>query len=339
MKASAGQIRGALAKPGGDIRLYLLHGPDEAGASDLARVLAKAMGADAERVDLDGSMLKGDPGRLTDEAASLSLFAGARFVRVASAGEESLEAFTNLLAAERVGNPVVAIAPTVKSTAKIVKLAIDSPRAMAFACYAPTAQDAERLATTIASENGLRPAPGVARRLVDTTGGDRAVISREIEKLALYLDAAPDRPADLDHHALDAVGADLGDAEMSRAIDAVIEGRVDDLGAELAVLEEAGTSPIPWLRQLVRRLIALADMRGEIDRGEAVDAVMKRHRVFFKEEASTARSLRRWTPTMLATAIQRVRTAERAIMASGNAGGVVAEAAVVALSQAIARRN
>jgi DNA polymerase-3 subunit delta len=70
-----------------------------------------------------------------------------------------------------------------------------------------------------------------------------------------------------------------------------------------------------------------------------VDAVMKRHRVFYKEEASTARSLRRWTPTMLATAIQRVRTAERAIMASGNAGGVVAEAAVVALAQAIARRN
>jgi DNA polymerase-3 subunit delta len=210
---------------------------------------------------------------------------------------------------------------------------------MAFACYAPTAQDAERLATTIAGENGLRPAPGVARRLVDTTGGDRAVITREIEKLALYLDAAPDRPADLDHHALDAVGADLGDAEMSRAIDAVIEGRVDDLGAELAVLEEAGTSPIPWLRQLVRRLIALADMRGEIDRGDTVDAVMKRHRVFFKEEASTARSLRRWSPVMLATAIQRVRTAERAIMASGNAGGVVAEAAVVALSQAIARRN
>ncbi|MFH7218156.1 hypothetical protein ACHWGM_28045, partial [Klebsiella pneumoniae] len=79
------------------------------------------------------------------------------FVRVASAGEESLEAFTNLLAAERVGNPVVAIAPTVKSNAKIVKLAIDSPRALAFACYAPTAQDAERLATTIANENGLRP--------------------------------------------------------------------------------------------------------------------------------------------------------------------------------------
>ncbi len=339
MKASANQIRAALARPGPDIRLYLLHGPDEAGASDLARTLAKAMGPDAERVDLDGVQLRSDPSRLADEAAAMSLFATARHVRVASAGEESLEAFTTLLNADRAGNPVVAIAPSVKTSAKIVKLALESPRAMAFACYAPTAADAERLASTMAGEQGLRPAPGVARRLVETTGGDRAVIAREIDKLALYLDASPERPHDLDHAALDAIGADLGEAEMGQAIDAAIEGRVADLGTELARLEEAGTSPIPWLRQLVRRLIALAEMRGEIDRGESVDMVMKRHRVFFRDEAQTAKSLRRWSPVMLATAIARVRTAERAIMAPGNPGGVVADAAIVALAQAIARRN
>ncbi len=339
MKANAGQIRTALAKPGADIRLYLLHGPDEAGASDLARVLGKAMGADAERVDLDGSTLKSDPARLVDEAAGMSLFAPARYVRIATVGEESLDALTALLQAERAGNPVVAIAPSVKTSAKIVKLAIDSPRAMAFACYAPTAQDAERLAATIAGEHGLRPASGVARRLADTTGGDRAVMAREIEKLALYLDAAPDRPHDLDHDALDHVGADLGDAETTHAIDAIIEGRVADLGSELAKLDEAGTSPIPWLRQLVRRLVTLAEMRGEIDRGESADVVMKRHRVFYKEEAQTARSLRRWSPVMIAAAIARVRAAERAVMAPGNAGSVLAEASVTTIAQGIARRN
>jgi DNA polymerase-3 subunit delta len=339
LKANASQIRSALGKPGADIRLYLLHGPDEAGASDLGRMLGKAIGADAERVDLDGATLKSDPARLVDEAASISLFATARFIRVATVGEESLDALTALLQAERAGNPVVAIAPTVKTSAKIVKLAIDSPRAMAFACYAPTSQDAERLAATIAGEHGLRPASGVARRLAETTGGDRAVMAREIEKLALYLDAAPDRPHDLDHDALDQIGADLGDAEMTHAVDAVIEGRVADLGSELAKLDEAGTSPIPWLRQLVRRLITLAEMRGEIDRGEAADVVMKRHRVFYKEEAQTARALRRWSPVMIAAAIARVRAAERAVMASGNAGSVLAEASVTTIAQGIARRN
>src|SRR5205085_1596951 len=141
VKANPGQIRTAMAKPGPDIRLYLLHGPDEAGAADLARLLGKAMGAEAERVDLDAGVLKGDPARLTDEASSLSLFAGARFVRIAPCGEECADAFTALLEAERAGNPVVAIAPSVKASGKIVKLAIESKRAMAFACYAPSAGD------------------------------------------------------------------------------------------------------------------------------------------------------------------------------------------------------
>ena len=339
MKANAGQIRQALSRPSADIRLYLLHGPDEAGASELARLLAEAMGREAERIDLDSATLKSDPARLTDEAAALSLFGGPRFIRIAGIGEEGLAAFTALLEAESAGNPVVAIAPTVKTTAKIVKLAIDSPRAMAFGCYAPTAADAERLAVTMASEMGLRLAAGVPARLVEAAGADRAVITRELEKLALYLDADTDRPREADHAAMDAIGADLGEAEMGDAVEAVVEGRVGDLGGELALLDEGGASPIPWLRALARRLIALAEMRADIDKGEPVEAVMKRHRVFFRDEAKTARALRRWTPAMLARALTRIRAAERAVMAPGNAGAVLAEAEATIIAQGIARRG
>ena len=339
MKATANQLRAALDKPGDAVRLFLLHGPDEAVAADHARRLQTAMGAQAERIDLDGATLKSDPARLVDEAASLSLFGGQRHIRVMPAGEESLEAFQALLAADVAGNPVVAIAPGVKSTAKIVKLAIESPAAMAFACYAPSAVEAEQIAVRLAQDHGLRANGGVGRRIAEAAGGDRAIMAREIEKLALYLDAAPDRPRDLDDAAIDAVGADLGDAEMQRAVDAVIEGRPADLGHELARLAEARTSPIPWLRAIARRLIALAEMRGEMDRGEGVDTVMKRHRVFFKEEQATARALRRWTPLALARGLARVRLAERSVMAPGNAGDVLAEVAVMNLARLMARRG
>ena len=244
-----------------------------------------------------------------------------------------------MLAADRAGNPVVAIAPGVRSTAKIVKLALDSPKAMSFACYAPSAADAEQIAVRLAHDHGLRTNGGVGRRIAEAAGGDRAIMAREIEKLALYLDAAPDRPMELDDAAIDAVGADLGDAEMQRAVDAVIEGRPSDLGHELARLAEARTSPIPWLRAIARRLIALAEMRAEIDRGEGVDTVMKRHRVFFKEEVATGRALRRWTPVALARGLARVRAAERAMMAPGNAGDVLAEVAVTDLARMMARRG
>ena len=339
MKANANQIRQALTRPRGDIRFHLLHGPDEAGAGALAALLGPALGSTAERVDLDGATLRGDPARLADEAAALSLFGDARWIRVTGMGEESVPAVQALLGAERAGNPVVAIAPTVKTSAKLVKLALDSPRALAFACYQPSAQDAERLAATLAGEQGLRLAPGTAARLVAASGGDRAVLGQEVVKLALFLDAAPDRPRDLDHAALDAIGADLDEAEVNAAVDAVVEGRPDRLAAELARLAEAGTSPIPWLRQLARRLASLAEMRGEVARGESVDAVMKRHRVFFREEEATARALQRWTPPMLAEALARVRAAERAVMAPGNAGGVVAEEPVLTLTRRVARRG
>ena len=50
------------------------------------------MGANAERIDFDGAALKSRPGALADEAASLSLFGGKRWVRVTGMGEESLAA-------------------------------------------------------------------------------------------------------------------------------------------------------------------------------------------------------------------------------------------------------
>lgn len=301
MKANANQIRAALDAASPDIRLYLLHGPDEAGAADLALRLARALGPEAERVDLDGSALRSDPARLADEAASLSLFGGKRFIRVGAVGEESLPALTTLLEAETAGNPVVAIAPTVKSTAKIVKLAQGSARAMALACYVPDGADAERIATQIAREHGLRPVGGAARRLAEASGGDRAIMAREIEKLALYLDAAPDRPA------------------------------------ELARLEQAGTSAIPVLRGLVRRLMALAEMRADVDAGASVGEVIERHRVFFKEKTSTTRALRVWSAAALDNAIDRARKAERGMMSADSAGQILADDAFVTIARIAAR--
>lgn len=337
MKASAAQIRAALDAPKPDMRLYLLHGPDESGATELAARLARALGPDAERVDIDSKTLRGSPGQLADEAASMSLFGGARLIRITGIDEHAVEALTLLLAAERAGNPVVAIGPGLKASGKLVKLAIASPLAMAHACYVPEGIDAVRLVQTIAREHGLRLAGDVPQRLAAACSGDRAILTREIEKLALYLDAAPDRPGEADGKALDAIGADLGDAEMFEAIEAVIDGRVAEIGAELARIGEG--SAIPLLRNLSRRLLTLADLRGEVDAGSTIDEVIEKHRIFFREKGATARALRRWTSAQLARAIDRVREAERGMMRSASAGEVLAEAECVAIGRQAARQN
>ena len=337
MKANLNQLTRAIDSASGDVRLYVLHGPDEAGAREIAARLARTMGPDAERVDLEPTLLKANPGRLADEAASLSLFGTNRHIRVTGAGEESVEACAMLLAAPRAGNPVVVIAPGAKATSGLVKLATGDPRAMACVFYVPDAGEADKIATSIAREYGLRTTGATATRIAAAAAGDRAVMTRELEKIALFLDAAPERPRELDDAALDAIGADLGDAEMSRAIDAAIDGGPDRLGDELAKLGIAGVSPIPLLRQLVRRLMALAELRGEIDGGGNANALVER--VFFRERAITARALRTWSSPKLSDAIDRVRRAERATMAPANAGGVLADAAMLGVARMAARQR
>lgn len=341
MKANRAQIERALDKPGADHRLYLLYGPDESSSRDLAARLAKALGAEAERIDLDGATLKSDPARLSDEAASISLFGGVRFIRIEPAGDESFEAVEALLSAPAAGNPVVMVAGALRKDSKLVKLALADPAILAFASYAPEGGDADRLATAMAREAGLRIRPDVARRLASATGGDRALLAREIDKLALYLDAAPDRPRDLDHEALDALGAAIEEGDLSRLVDAVLGGDPAGADAELARLSGEGIEGIPILRALLRRLHLLAPLRAEVSEGNSVAAVMASSgkSIFFKEKDEIARELGRWTPAALATAIDRLAAAERQIKSSGFPGNVVTEEELLVVARAAARKR
>ncbi len=335
MKASAAQIRAAVDKPNPDTRLYLLHGPDEAGAADLAERLARALGPDVERIDLDMKALREQPGRLADEAASLSLFGGVRYIRLLGAEEGAAEAIGLLLAAERAGNPVVAIGPGLKASGKLVKLAIASPAAAAHGCYVPEGIEASKLAANIAREHGLRLTGDVPQRMAAACGGDRAILTREIEKLALYLDAAPDRPRDADGAAVDAIGADLGDTDLGAVIGAVLDGRVAEIGAELARLGDG--IGVPLMRQLGKRLVGMAEMRIDMDKGLSIKEVLEKHRIFFREHDSTGRALRRWKSAQISRAVDRVRETERAIMRSGTVGEVLADAECTAIARVAAR--
>ena len=343
MKANAGQVGTAIDGFARDRsgarspRLFLLHGSDEAGAMEYAARLGRAIGADAERIDLDGATLKGQPGRLADEAASTSLFGGTRYIRVTGAGEESVEAVTLLLNAATAGNPVVVIAPTAKATGKLVKLAVAAPTAMALACYPPDGKAAAIMAASIAREHGVRLTSEIAATMFDAAGNDRAVLTREIEKLALYLDAAPDRPCDAGADVVAEIGANITETEMSAAIAAVIDGQPAALGVELAGIDAANMT-IPMLRGLSRRLIALADMRGEVDRGDNPESVVEKHRVFFKEKAGTVHALRRWTSPQIAAGIARARRAERSLLTGGNPASVAALHDTLAIARAVGRR-
>ena len=337
MKASENQLVSALPAASPTIRLILLHGPDEAGAADYAARLGRALGADAEKVAIEGSSLKSDPGRMVDEARSLALFGGRRWILASGVGDDALEAAQLLLAEPQVEHPVVMIGPGLRTTSKLVQFAVAQPAAMSFACYVPDGANADRMVVGIAREHGLRPTPGAVRRLMEASGGDRAVIAREVEKMALFVDAAADRPRELDEDALDALGADLGDTQMSDVVDAALEGRVRDIAREMGRFADSGGSPIPLLRQIVRKLMSIAAMRAEVENGAEAIATVKKRRIHFREEAGTIRLVQRWRSGEIAAAIERLRRAERGLMSASSAGEILSDVAITETTRRAAR--
>ncbi len=107
--------------------------------------------------------------------------------------------------------------------------------------------------------------------------------------------------------------------------------------AAAALPEPPGGGAIPLLRAVARRLLSLAEMRADIDDGQPVDQVLERHRVFFKEQASTREALRRWDAPRLARAVERVRDAERAALSGSGLGEVMTAAEAIAIARAGAR--
>lgn len=341
MKANRGQIEKALDAPPADIRLFLLHGPDEAGSAALAKRLERAMGPQAERIDLDATTLRDDPARLTDEAASFSMFGDKRWVRIAALGDDCMPAVTALLEANAAGNPVLAFGGALKGTSKLLKLVLDSPMAMAFASYQPDAREAEQIAVGLAREGGLRLASDLARRVADLANGDRTLMAGEIEKLILYLDAAPERPCDATAEALDALSADNPDSDAAPLVNAVLGGDLRAMNRELARLAEAGTAMAAVLRPLLTRAMLLANIRADFDDSGRLEGAVEKagKQVFWKEKGVVTRQVRLWDATGIARVIQRLSQAERASRSGRGTGDLLVRHELLTIARQAARER
>jgi DNA polymerase-3 subunit delta len=338
MKANRPQIEKALKAPG-DTRFFLLHGPDEAGSRALARLLAAAMGAEAERIDFGGAELRNDPARLADEAASISMFGGARWILVEPAGDETVPALEALLEAPAAGNPVVVVAGGLKPASKLLKLALAAPAALSFASYPPDAREAGQLVLGMARAEGLALRPDVAQRIATSCAGNRALIAQELAKFALYAGASPETPKSIDHDVIDALGAAADEGDLSRLVDSAAGGDAPALEAELVRLRAEGLEGISLIRAMLRRMALLARLRAEVEQGATPGAVMASmgKSIFFSEKNGVARQLPRWRSALIAKAMTRLSDAERQVKSPGAVGPVAADAELFAICRQAAR--
>jgi DNA polymerase-3 subunit delta len=315
MKAAKGSIFRSVDEPDPKVRFYLFHGADEAQSTALGDRLANALKATKQAVA--PGALRGDPALLADEAGAIDMFGGAKIIWIQPAGDEIVASAEALLGAAACESPVVAIAGRLTKSSKLLKLADEHPLALSHVSYELDARDAERLVADLARAEGLRPQPGIAARIAESCSNDRRMMVQELAKLALYLDASPNSPKDLDRQTLDAIGADLGGDFLALA-DLALAGDSRSLGVELAHLESSGRDAIPVIRSLQRRLQMFAPIRARIDSGEQPQAVMTSlgKSLFWKDKPLVEKLIASWDSAGLARVMERSGALERQLMRS-----------------------
>ena len=323
-----------------DIRLFFIFGQDESAITDIAAQMT-ALLAGSERIDIDSDRIRNDPALLADEASALSLFGDKRHVRLNFRREEGLAAVENLLALEGDANPVIATAGNLTKASKLRKLAEGHPRAMAHICYLPEEGDAAAAVMAFAATTGLKIDRPLAARIARYTGQDRKLAQAEIEKLSLFYDSSPQRPATVQVPVFEALSAETGEENINGLVNQVMGGDLRGTGRELADARDMGVDAIRIIRAFQRRVTMLAAMRAKVDNGANPGAVVKATRsVFWKDAEHYVQQLSRWPSARLAGLNGHLLEVESKLMhVRDGLGTTILEEELVRIARAAARRG
>jgi DNA polymerase-3 subunit delta len=342
MKLTGARIAAFLRKPDPAVRAVLLYGSDGGQVIERARQLVRSVVddlADPFRVaELRGADLAGDPARLADEVAALSLTGGRRVVYVREAGDAVGALFEGFFADDPPGDAFVVVEAGALGPRSSLRVAFEeSERGAAIGCYGDEGAALEDIVVETLKKHGLHAEPDALAFLVDHLGSDRLVTRGELEKLALY--AAGRKAVTLS----DAVAV-VGDSALL-GLDDVVFGAAegDHAGTDraLARLFLEGVSPVTVLRAAARHLMRLQLVAGlAAEGGSAAQAVARlRPPVMFKLRDRLIAQAGRWTPERLAVALDLVGEAELQCKTTGLPDQAICSRALMAVANAARARR
>lgn len=283
----------------------LVFGPDSGLAHERSETLLKTVVddlADPFRVsDLDEQTLAGDPARLFDEAAAISMLGGRRVVRVRGAGNGLAKLFESFLA-EPAGDALVVVeAGDLAKGSALRRVFEEADNAAAIPCYADSARDLSEVVREALRAEGLSIAPDALQDAVSRLGSDRGVTRRELEKLALY--ARGQKQVTLED--VRAAMGDEAEARIEEACDAAGSGDLARLDLALERLWTADVSAVAVLRQAMSHFQRLLLAGAEAARGETLDGAMRKLRppVHFSRTASFKSQAQKWNEAKLFDAL------------------------------------
>ncbi len=324
-----------------ECRTFFFCGPDESAASAAAATIVSQLPDAGERVEIPGSDLRRDPVRLADEARSSSLFGDARHILVRATGEEAHDALKLHFEADGDACPVLVVATSATDKSRTAKLVAGANGTLVAMFYPPNLADMANTVRDLADRHGMRLGGDLAQRIARASGLDRRLAEAEVDKLALYLDAAPDAPKTADLAAWDAIGASSEEDGFMPLVNAALGGHAKHLPNELARLHTLSLNPVGVALAFERRAAQLAQlsarMRPGEDVGSFVEAQKRARRIFFKDERDLSEQLRIWRGKRLDRLVSRLTALHQALLANSQQAELLLSQEIAWIARVAAR--
>ncbi len=287
-----------LAEPTGDIRMFLIHGADAGSVTERTRAIVKTAvsrgSGDGIVIRLGSEDLTHDPGRLADEALSVSMFGGdpVIIVRVNDGRHNLMPALQPLIDAPPDAAWIVIEAGELRTSSPLRKAFEGSDNTAAIICYELDNRDLGHMIRMVIADAGKAIDDDAALALTSVLGTDRLATRNELEKLILY---AGDDPVITLDHVMTTAGETLA-LRSDRIIDAALLGYMADMDSDLVRLLNEGQSPSGLATQMLRHLLTMQSMRQRLDDGSVARQVVDSARppIFFKRRSQVSEALRRW---------------------------------------------
>ncbi len=310
----ASEVDAWLARPDPRAVVVLIYGPDRGLVTERAAAFAARTGLPLDDpfsvVRLDAGEAERDQGRLLDEARTVPMFSERRLLWVRNAGtHKSFADDVKALLAEPLRDAIVLIeAGELKKGAALRSAVETAETAMALPCYADEARDIDAVIDDELGRAGMTMALEARQALRRNLGGDRLASRGEVEKLALYARGKGEITLD----DVKALTGDVSGQSFDDAVDAMLEGRIDEFDATFTRQCQSGGQPFQALAGAMRQFQALQAMRGAMEAGgRNAASIVASHKppVFFSRRRLVEKALERWSAEALARALTRLQGA------------------------------
>lgn len=340
MKIEPRQVEAFLKKLDPRIRGVVVYGNDDGLISERAAALAKGVCEDLKDpfrvLDIAGDSLKADPARLADEFSAMSLMGGRRVIRVRPAGEESVAALENLVAAGPGDALVVLEGGNLPPRSALRSLAEGEACLAALPCYMDSQEALEGIVAGTARAQGLSIEENALDWIVGRLGGDRGQTRSEIDKLLLY--KASDESKTVTLEDATAVLGDTAALGIENVVAATFDGNVVALDRALDRVFAEGGNPVQLVRALQRHADQLHLVCGHLEQGVPRDAAMARARGLPRGGPARSRfeqHLRLWPQALLSAALDALLRAEMDCKTTGIPAGAIARRVCLSLARRV----